>query len=221
MMLVFLITAVCLVAPVNGPIVAGYSPASEPGHWGVDYGTGPGEAVLAPVSGGVTFAGSVAGMLSVTVQPVPGFKVSVSFLSDIVVSEGTRVRRGQVLGRAGRPHGAPGVHLSTRIDGRYVDPATQMGCFNTDISRALRLLPPPQSYPRSRAHRNPRRDLRPRSHRPSPRRRDRAAPSGTGPGALHARRGPLAEGGPSRNRRPPPPGDGSPCRAGGARVRGG
>jgi murein DD-endopeptidase MepM/ murein hydrolase activator NlpD len=187
--------AICLVAPVNGPIVGEYAPVgSYAGHWGVDYAVRAGTDVMAPVDGRVTFAGSVAGMRSVTIEPVPGFKVSVSYLSAITVRTGETVRRGQVVGRAGSPHGSDGVHLSTRIDGSYVDPESQLGCRDTDISRALRLVPPPGPYPRSRAHRHPRWELRPDTYRPPPRRGNGDGSSRPRPGGVHARRRPVAEG---------------------------
>ena len=59
------LTAVCLTGPVNGPVVEGYSPTGMySGHWGVDYEAEVGEEVRSPVSGVVTFAGSVAGRRS-------------------------------------------------------------------------------------------------------------------------------------------------------------
>ena len=78
--------------------------------------------------GVVTFAGSVAGMISVTIEPVPGFKVSVSYLSSRLVRSGQQVNRGTIVGRSGSPHGVAGVHLSTRIGGSYVDPRSRLGC---------------------------------------------------------------------------------------------
>jgi septal ring factor EnvC (AmiA/AmiB activator) len=151
MIVAFAIAAICLSAPVSGPVTAGFAPEGEyAGHWGVDYGASLGEEVRSPVSGSVTFAGSVAGMRTVTIEPVTGIKVSVSYLSEIRVTTGERVRRGEVVGLAGSPHGTPGVHMSTRIDGRYVDPRNLLGCAHTDISRALRLVTPPQSPPRRR-----------------------------------------------------------------------
>jgi murein DD-endopeptidase MepM/ murein hydrolase activator NlpD len=168
---VFAIAAVCLVSPVDGPVIDGYSPSGRyGGHWGVDYEANIGDPVYAPASGIVTFAGSVAGMQTITIQPVTGFKVSVSYLSGIGVSAGDDVRRGLRVGWAGVEDGVPGVHLSTRIGGRYVDPATQMGCRSTEITRALRLVTPPQPYPRRRANRNSRRDLRSHPHSPPARR---------------------------------------------------
>ena len=177
MLVAFAIAAVCLSPPVEGPVVAGYTPTGQySGHWGVDYAAQIGDSVHAPASGTVTFAGSVAGMRTVTIEPVSGFKVSLSYLSTVAVSSGARVARGQVIGTAGSPHGAGGVHLSTRIDGEYVDPAGQLGCRDTDITRGLRLVTPPEPYPRRRAYRNPGRNLRPDSRRPPPHRRVRPPP---------------------------------------------
>jgi len=163
---IFAIAAMCLVPPVDGPVIESYSPSGRyGGHWGVDYQANLGDPVYAPASGIVTFAGSVAGMQTITIQPVTGFKVSISYLSGIDVSAGRYVRRGLRIGWAGVEDGVPSVHLSTRIGGRYVDPATQMGCRSPEITRALRLVTPPQPYPRRRANRNPRRYLRSHSHR--------------------------------------------------------
>ncbi len=189
MLFVLAAAAVCLVAPVSGPVTEPYAPSGQySGHWGVDFAAEVGDEVHAPVAGTVSFAGSVAGMKSVTIQPVSGFKVSISYLATVGVVRGTVVRRGSVVGRAGLEKGMSGVHMSTRIDGQYVDPVGQMGCRATDISRALRLVTPPQPYPRSRANRNPRRNIRPDSSRPSPRRRDRAASGPSRPGPVHPRR---------------------------------
>lgn len=187
MLVVFAIAAVCLSPPVEGPVVAGFAPVGQyGGHWGVDYATAVGDVVLAPASGRVTFAGVVAGMRSVTIEPVSGFKVSLSYLSDVSVGNGEFLQRGEVVGFAGAPHGLPGVHLSTRIAGAYVDPTTQMGCRETDVSRALRLVTPPQPYSRRRANRNSRRHLRPDPRRPSPHRRMRTSPGESRPGAHRA-----------------------------------
>ncbi|HET9259637.1 MAG TPA: hypothetical protein VFP42_05850, partial [Acidimicrobiia bacterium] len=82
MFVVLAIAAICLAPPVPGPVTAGFAPeGSYAGHWGVDFAATVGDEVVAPVSGGVTFAGSVAGMKTVTIEPVPGYKVSVSYLS--------------------------------------------------------------------------------------------------------------------------------------------
>ncbi|MBW3667010.1 MAG: M23 family metallopeptidase [Actinobacteria bacterium] len=194
MVVVYALSLMCLMAPVDGPVVAPYAPVGRyAGHWGVDLAAAVGEPVRSPVAGKITFAGSVAGMRTVTVEPIAGFKVSVSYLADLQATAGQRVERGEVIATAGRPHGRPGVHLSTRVAGRYVDPDPWLRCVATDITRALRLVTPPHPYPRSRAHRDPRGDLRPHPHRPPPRGADRAAPGRTRSSADHARRRSLAE----------------------------
>ena len=186
--------AVCLVTPVDGPVSAEFAPIGQyGGHWGVDFAAPVGIPVRAPASGRVTFAGSVAGMLSVTIEPVPGFKVSVSYLSERSVRAGQYVTRGQVIGATGTPHGSPGAHLSVRIGGRYVDPGPRFGCVSTDISRALRLVTPPAPYPRRRAHRHPGWDLRSDPHRTPSRRGDRALSGEAGPGAIHTGGRAMAE----------------------------
>ena len=195
MFVVLAAVAVCLIAPVDGAIAEPFSPSGQySGHWGVDFESEIGDNVRAPVAGSVSFAGSVAGMRSVTIQPVGGFKVSISYLASIGVSRGAFVRSGQVIGTAGVEKRIPGVHMSTRIGGKYVDPVDQMGCRTTDITRALRLVAPPQPYPRSRANRNSRRNLRPDSYRPPPRRGDSVASGRSRSGPVHPHRPALAEG---------------------------
>jgi len=195
MFAVLAVAAVCLSPPVaNSYVTAPYFPIGQyAGHWGVDYAAYAGEPVRAPTSGRVTFAGSVAGMRSITIEPVEGFKVSVSYLSGIEVMVGDRVERGQRIATAGTPHGDPGVHMSLRIGGVYVDPLPQMGCRNTDITRGLRLLPPPQPYPRNRAYRDPWRNLRPDSYRPSPRRGMRPLSGRSRQSPVHTGWRPMAE----------------------------
>lgn len=194
MLITFALTAMCLSSPVSGPIISVYSPHGQyAGHWGVDYAADPGELVVAPVSGRVSFAGSVAGMNSVTIQPLTGYKVSVSYLREISTTSGAWLARGIPLGTAGMAHGRGGVHLSVRIDDKYVDPAGHMGCRNTDITRALRLVTPPQPYPRRRANRHPWRNIRPdssRAHGGSDGRRIAGRPR---PDSVHAGRRPVAE----------------------------
>ena len=194
MFVVFAIAAVCLTAPVNGPVIAEYSPIGQyGGHWGIDYSAVLGTPVRAPASGLVTFAGSVAGMRSVTIQPLPGFKISMSYLLEIHVAKGDRVGEGEVVALSGVEDGVSGVHLSTRLDGRYIDPDPQMGCRSTDVKRALRLVTPPQPYPRSRANRNSGRDLRSDPYRSSSRGRNRFAPGRPRRGPIHSSGRSLAE----------------------------
>ncbi len=193
MLNVLALTAVCLLTPVDGPLIAGYSPAGKyAGHWGVDFARERGGPVRAPIGGVVTFAGSVAGMRTVTIQPSIGVKVSVSYLDVVEVMSGAYVGMGQRIGRSGMAHGTSGVHLSLRFNGRYADPADLL-CEPKDIGHALRLLRPPRPYPRRRANRNSRRDLRSDPHRSPSCRRSGPPPGATGSSPLHASRSPLAE----------------------------
>lgn len=218
----FLITAVCLSPPVAGPVSSLFAPVGQyEGHFGIDYSVPVGTDVLAPADGPVTFAGSVAGMKTITIEPVSNFKVSVSYLSEVLVAAGAIVVRGQVIARSGLPHQIPGVHLSTRIDGAYVDPLLQLGCVGTEISRALRLVTPPQLYPRTRAHRDTRRNFRSDSSRPSARRRNGSLSGRTRSTVVRAGWRSMAEKGSERDRAPPSGCDGRTgyCRRLGLRNR--
>ena len=75
--------------PVTGEIIRGFAPAGRyAGHWGIDYATPFGSPVAAPYSGLVTFAGSVAGRLSVTIEHGGGLRSSLSYLSTVTVTRG-------------------------------------------------------------------------------------------------------------------------------------
>ena len=117
-----------LTPPVPGETVRRFSPAYAGGHWGVDLASPWGGTVRAPVSGTVTFAGRVAGRMSVTIAPAERLRVSLSYLSQLWVSTGQWVEVGGALGRSGMDGGLPAVHLSLRIDGRYVDPEPGLAC---------------------------------------------------------------------------------------------
>lgn len=186
--------ALCLLAPVSGPVAAPYAPIGQfGGHWGVDLAATPGTAVVAPSAGRVSFAGRVAGMLTVTIDIGKDYLVSVSYLSAVRVSRGEAVQRGQTVGIAGWAHGEQAVHLSVRHNGAYLDPEPFLGCRPFG---QLHLLPPPQAgtYPGSRAQWIARGNFRSSPHR---------SPSGgggglssveAGSGPFHARRFTVAEG---------------------------
>jgi murein DD-endopeptidase MepM/ murein hydrolase activator NlpD len=108
----------------NGPYGAG--------NFGLEYETSPGDPVGAIGSGVVTFAGSVAGRIAVTVQHPDGRRSSLTGLSSLVVQEQQIVVRGQLVGRALR-----GLQLGMREGARYVDPAL----FLMAIERRARLVP--------------------------------------------------------------------------------
>ena len=138
-MLRALVIALCLwTAPVSGDVDAVFEPGSGyDGHWGVDFAVSPGTEVRAAAGGSVSFAGSVAGMRTVTVDHGHGTKTSVSHLLEVSVVQGQEVAAGEILGVSGFPHGEPGVHFSVRIDGAYVDPEALLDCHGGTI----RLLP--------------------------------------------------------------------------------
>ncbi len=72
--------------------------------------------------GVVTFAGPVAGRLSVTVHHGGGVRTSYSYLSTVAVSVGSHVALGDVVGTSGTDHGRPVVHYSLRIGNTYRAP---------------------------------------------------------------------------------------------------
>jgi hypothetical protein len=133
------------IVPVSGRVVSAFR---EPiarygaGHRGVDFAAAPGTPVKASNDGQVAFAGLVAGALHVVVGHADGIRTSYSFLSSVAVTQGQRVRRGQVVGTAGGTGDghAPGVlHFGVRIGERYVDP---MLLFRPpDLTEMVRLVP--------------------------------------------------------------------------------
>lgn len=130
--------------PVEEPIVAPFAPSgSYAGHWGVDFGVPEGTAVRAAGPGTVSFSGSVAGMLAVTVDHGGGLKSTVSYLGSVSFGRGSLVGPWSRLGTSALHGGRPAVHFSTRIDGRYVDPQTLLGCAVTAPGGAVRLVPIP------------------------------------------------------------------------------
>jgi murein DD-endopeptidase MepM/ murein hydrolase activator NlpD len=115
--------------PLYGDLVRVYDAPSDPyapGHRGVDVAAPGGSAVRASAAGVVSFAGSVAGNRSVTVDHGSGLLTSYSFLGSISVSKGAAVDQGEVVGTVGVGHPGSGlpphVHLSARRDGWYFDP---------------------------------------------------------------------------------------------------
>ena len=128
---VLLLASVCPAeSPLPGPmvVVRRYAPV-EPfsGHWGVDLSAPVGTQVRSVAGGAVTFAGSVAGMRSVTVDHGGGLRSTYSYLSAVAVEPGT-ISKGTVLGRSGEDHGVAALHFSIRAGGRYVDPMVVLNC---------------------------------------------------------------------------------------------
>lgn len=128
--------AACLLT-LPGPVTEPFGPQGRyEGHWGIDVKMQHASTVVVPLDGVVTFAGEVAGVKSVTVRN-GRFRVSLSYLSQVDATVGRVVRRGEQVGRAGTPHGVPGLHIGLRVGSEYVDPVPYSRCGGT-----LRLLPP-------------------------------------------------------------------------------
>jgi murein DD-endopeptidase MepM/ murein hydrolase activator NlpD len=137
-------TSICpaVTAPVDGPIVGRFEPIGRySGHWGVDYATPVGSEVAAVAAGVVSFAGSVAGRRSVSIDHGRGLVTTVSYLDEVLVPTGAFVERGDPIALSGLAHDVAAVHLSLRIDGIYVDPFFLFRCRVGDISDALSLVP--------------------------------------------------------------------------------
>jgi murein DD-endopeptidase MepM/ murein hydrolase activator NlpD len=116
--------------PVDGAVVRPFEPPSTdygPGHRGVDLDAVPGAAVRAAERGRVHHAGSVAGIVWVSIEHRDGILTSYGPLTALQVGAGDEVERGQVIGLlASGGHGQPdvdhGLHLGARRDGVYIDP---------------------------------------------------------------------------------------------------
>ncbi|MEX1004318.1 MAG: M23 family metallopeptidase [Acidimicrobiia bacterium] len=131
--------AACLIT-LPGPVTEPFGPQGQySGHWGIDVEVPADAAVVSPLDGVVTFAGEVAGVKSVTVRK-GHFRVSLSYLSRVDITVGDSVRRGDRVGRAGTPHGVPGLHIGLRAGNDYIDPVPHARCA---VRGTLRLLPPP------------------------------------------------------------------------------
>ncbi|MEX2280450.1 MAG: M23 family metallopeptidase [Acidimicrobiia bacterium] len=132
------IAAACLIS-LPGPVTQPFAPDGPyAGHWGVDIAVDSGAIVESPLDGVVSFAGSVVGVRTVTVRQ-GAFRVSLSYLSAIDAVAGQAVRRGDPVGRAGAPHGIPGLHIGVRRGDVYVDPVDVSRCRS---GGTIRLLPP-------------------------------------------------------------------------------
>ena len=130
--------------PVDGPLVRSFGPTGPfSGHFGADYAAPGGTLVRAPGPGFVSFSGSVAGRLAVTVDHGGGLRTTVSSVAEHLVDRGARVWSGRPIATSGTHDGVAAVHVSVRVDGVYVDPAIVFGCVEGSPAHALRLVPVP------------------------------------------------------------------------------
>jgi murein DD-endopeptidase MepM/ murein hydrolase activator NlpD len=116
--------------PLYGEFVRPYDAPDDdpfaPGHRGVDIAAPEGSLVHASSAGRVSFAGSVAGNRSVTIEHGDGIRTSYSFLAAIAVKTNDQVEQGDEVGTVGAGHPnqglPPHVHLSARRGELYFDP---------------------------------------------------------------------------------------------------
>lgn len=144
-----------LIPPVDATVIVPFMEPPHrwgPGHRGVDLSVPSGTQVRAAGTGTVTFAGSVAGHLAVTVAHGDGYETTYSALSEVSVVAGQTVAQGEPIGLSGEPHpggGVAGVHFGVKLDKSYVDPAELLGALG--VSQAIRLAPlvwqPPREMP--------------------------------------------------------------------------
>ncbi|MFV0452950.1 MAG: peptidoglycan DD-metalloendopeptidase family protein [Propioniciclava sp.] len=125
--------------PLPGPVVREFNPPAQrwaAGHRGVDIAGQPGEAVMAPAAGTVTFAGDVAGRPVVVISH--GERRSTLEPVRASVRVGQRVAAGDVVGLLAPGHGCPApscVHWGVRAGDTYLDPLSFLGVSE------VRLLP--------------------------------------------------------------------------------
>jgi murein DD-endopeptidase MepM/ murein hydrolase activator NlpD len=115
--------------PLYGALVKTYdAPLDNPyaaGHRADNVAAPIGTAVRASADGTVSFAGTVVGNRSVTIDHAGGLKTTYSFLGTIAVKRGAPVKRGDVVGTVGASHDASlpsNVQLSARRNDVYFDP---------------------------------------------------------------------------------------------------
>lgn len=131
-----------LAKPVEGPRLAGFAPTGRfAGHWGVDWAVPEGTEIRSAGPGAVTFAGSVAGNQTVTVDHGGGLRTSYSYLAGLMVKRGDHVTGSTILGTSGAAHGSAALHFSVRVGDTYLDPLSVVGCRWAAPSAALRLVP--------------------------------------------------------------------------------
>jgi len=176
----------------SADVVRPFAPVGQyAGHWGLDLAVPEGSNVEALGDGTVTFAGSVAGRLSVTVDHGGSVRTSYSYIAGIKVRVGQDVRRGSSLGTSGTHGDAPALHVSLRLGTRYLDPSSLGRCSVVPypglwLSSALVRYPVERDW-------HPRRHIRPPSHRSPGDSPGSVRPTITIGSSAHAGRGSVAE----------------------------
>ncbi len=126
-----LISATPAIAPVRGLLTSGFGYRSDPFtaqramHRGIDIVAPAGKEVWATGDGVVTRAGRAQGLgNAVFLSHGFGFSTRYGHMSKVMVKEGQKVRRGDVIGLVGSSGRATGthVHYEIHVDGRAVNP---------------------------------------------------------------------------------------------------
>ncbi|HEX8001266.1 MAG TPA: M23 family metallopeptidase [Mycobacteriales bacterium] len=117
--------------PTPGPVTSGFGYRIHPIygyrrlHAGIDIGAPVGQGIVAALPGVVVTAGPMGtyGNL-VVIDHGDGFATAYAHQSQVLVSEGQRVSRGQRIGLVGSTGASTGPHLhfETRVNGEPVDP---------------------------------------------------------------------------------------------------
>ena len=122
-----------LARPTNGRITSSYGMRRHPilrykrMHSGMDFGGGYGAPIYAVTDGTVTYAGRKGGFGNfVKVQHSGGLASGYAHMSRIAVSNGRRVRKGQILGYIGSTGLSTGPHLHYELyrGGRAINPSS-------------------------------------------------------------------------------------------------
>ncbi len=121
--------------PADGPMTSRYGYRTHPiygdtrFHAGIDIGAGYGAPILASGGGTVVFAGSSNGygtlvLISHGTKNGKDLATAYAHMSELAVTEGQQVTRGQSVGRVGSSGNSTGPHLhfEVRLDGDPVDP---------------------------------------------------------------------------------------------------
>ena len=135
------LSCVGLDPPSDGTVTNRFEPGpGYEGHWGIDYSDDSDGYARAAARGRVVFAGDVVGNLAVSVDHGGGLVTSYSYVDRYVVNRGLQVERGEVVALLTPGPIHDDLHFSVRIDGRYIDPESVLGCQPRSPSVGLRLV---------------------------------------------------------------------------------
>lgn len=134
-----------ITSPYGRRVVAS-NPSASGNHTGVDIRARTGTVVVAPAAGTVSRAGTLDSMCGsgVVIDHGGGWKTGNCHLSEVNVSVGDRVRKGQRIGLAGGGINDPGrgnsraahLHFIVYKDGRKIDPMEAINWYPFAISYA-------------------------------------------------------------------------------------